>query len=108
MRFGVTWGLPLDSHHELPAFDDPFAEWDAADEATVAAAHVPLPCARRQAHSPRHRASTSSRRAPPSDQEIFDEEEETEEDAPIDYREHPDSDEDEDTSEDAAQDEDDE
>jgi len=101
-------GLPLDSHRELPDFDDPFAEWDAADEAAVAAAHAPLPRARRQAHSPRRRASTSSRRAPPSGQEIFDEEEETEEDAPIDYREHPDSDEDEDTSEDAAQDEDDE
>ena len=41
-------------------------------------------------------------------QEIFDEDEETEEDAPLDYREHPDSAEDEDTSEDAAQDEDDE
>ena len=23
-------GLPLDPHRELPAFDDPFAEWDAA------------------------------------------------------------------------------
>ena len=101
-------GLPLDSHCELPAFDDPFAEWDAADEAAVAAAHAPLPRARRQARSPRRRASTSSRRAPPSGQEIFDEEEETEEDEPIGYREHPDSDEDEDTSEDAAQDEDDE
>ena len=100
-------GLPLDSHRELPDFDDPFAEWDVADEAAVAAAHAPLPRARRQARSPRHRASTS-RRVPPSGQEIFDEEEEAEEDAPIDYREHPDSAEDEDTSEDAAQDEDDE
>ena len=103
-------GLPLDPHRELPAFDDRFAEWDAADEAAVAVAtaHAPLPRARRQARSPRRHASTSSRRAPPSGQEIFDEEEETEEDAPIDYREHPNSDEDEDTSEDAAQDEDDE
>jgi len=100
-------GLPLDSHRELPDFDDPFAEWDAADEAAVAAAHAPLPHARRQARS-RRRASTSSRRAPPSGQEIFDEEEETEEDAPLDYREHPDSAEDEDTSEDVAQEEDDE
>ena len=75
-------GLPLDSQHELPAFDDPFAEWDAADEAAVAATHAPLPRARRQARSPRRHASTSSRRAPPSGQEIFDEEEETEEDAP--------------------------
>ena len=108
MRFGVTWGLPLDSHRELPAFDDPFAEWDAADEASIAATHAPLPRARRQPRSPRRRASSSSRRAPPSGQEIFDEEEETEEDEPIGYREHPDSDEDEDTSEDAAQDEDDE
>ena len=89
-------------HHELPDFDDPFTEWDATDEAAVAA-HAPLPRARRQARSPRRRASTSSRRAPPSGQEIFDEE-----DAPLDYREHPDSAEDEDTSEDVVQDEDDE
>ena len=41
-------------------------------------------------------------------QEIFDEDEEIEEDAPLDYREHPNSAVDEDTSEDAAQDEDDE
>jgi len=101
-------GLPLDPHRELPAFDDPFAEWDAADEATIAAADAPLPRSRRQARSPRRRASTSSRRAPPSGQEIFDEDEETEEEAPLNYREHPNSEEDEDTSEDAAQDEDDE
>ena len=103
-------GLPLDSHRELPDFDDPFAEWDVADEAAVAAAaaHAPLPRARHQARSPRRRASTSSCRAPPSGQEIFDEEEETEEDAPLDYREHPDSAEDDDTSEDVAQNEDDE
>ena len=101
-------GLPLDSYHELPDFDDPFAEWDATDDATVAAAHAPLPRARRQARSPHRRASTFSRRAPPSGQEIFDEDEETEEDEPLGYREHPDSDEDEDTSEDAAQDDNDE
>ena len=101
-------GLPLDPHRELPAFDDPFAEWDAADEAAVAAAHAPLSRARCQARSPRCHASTSSHRAPPSGQEIFDEEEETEEDAPLDYHEHPDSAEDEDTSEDVVQDEDDE
>ena len=101
-------GLPLDSHRELPDFDYPFAEWDATDEATVAVAHAPLPRARRQARSPRRHASTSSRRAPPSGQDIFDEEEETEEDTPLDYREHPDSAKDEDTSEDVAQDEDDE
>ena len=101
-------GLPLNAHHDLPEFDDPFAEWDAADEAAIAAAHAPLPRARRQARSPRRRASSSSRRAPPSGHEIFDEKEETEEDEPIDYREHPDSAEDEDTSEDVAHDEDDE
>ena len=101
-------GLPLDPHRKLPAFDDPFAEWDAADEAAIAAAHAPLPRARCQARSSRCRATTSSSHAPPSGQEIFDEDEETEEDAPLDYREHPDSAEDEDTSEDAAQDEDDE
>ena len=67
---------------------------------------VPRAC--RQPRSPCRRASFSSRRAPPSGQEIFDEKEETEEDAPIDYREHPDSVEDEDTSEDAARNEDDE
>ena len=65
---------------------------------------VPRAC--RQTRSPHRRASTSSRRAPTRGQEIFDEDEETEEDAPLDYREHPDSAEDEDTSEDAAQDED--
>ena len=100
--------LPLDPHRELPEFDDPFAEWDAADEAAIVAAHAPLPRARRQARSPRRHASTSSLRAPPCGQEIFDEDEETKEDAPLDYREHPDSAEDEDTSEDATQDEDDE
>jgi hypothetical protein len=25
-------GLPTDSYHELPTFDDSFAEWDAQDE----------------------------------------------------------------------------
>jgi hypothetical protein len=25
-------GLPTDSYHELPTFDDPFVEWDAQDE----------------------------------------------------------------------------
>jgi hypothetical protein len=24
-------GLPCDQHHELPDFDDSFAEWDAQD-----------------------------------------------------------------------------
>ena len=99
-------GLPLDLHRELPAFDDPFAESDAADEAAIAAAHAPLPRARRQAHSPRRRAATSSSHSPPRGQEIFDEDEETEEEEPLNYREHPDSEEDEDTSEDAAQDDD--
>ncbi|KAG2561669.1 hypothetical protein PVAP13_8KG171902 [Panicum virgatum] len=84
-------GLPLDPHRELPAFDDPIADWDAADEAAIVAAHAPLPRARRQARSPCHHASTSSPHAPPRGQEIFDEEEETEEDAPVNYREHPDS-----------------
>jgi len=36
-------GLPLDPHRELPEFDDPFTEWDATDEAAIAAAHAPLP-----------------------------------------------------------------
>jgi hypothetical protein len=25
-------GLPTDPYHELPTFEDPFAEWDAQDE----------------------------------------------------------------------------
>ena len=100
--------LPLNPHRELPAFDDLFAEWDATDEAAITAAHALLPRARRQTRSPHRRASTSSRRAPTRGQEIFDEEDVTEEDAPLDYHEHPDSAEDEDTSEDVAQDEDDE
>jgi hypothetical protein len=94
-------GLPADPYHELPEFDDPFTEWDAADEAAAAAAHAPLPRPHRRARAP-----TRSRRSPPRGQEIFDEEEETEEEEPHNYREIPDSDEDEDTSDDGAQDDD--
>ena len=87
-------GLPIDAHDELPTFDDPFAEWDAAD-AVPEPAFVPLP---RQ-----HRRQTSRTAhapcRPPTGQEIFDEdEEETEEEEPHSYKEHHDSDEDEDTS----------
>ncbi|PUZ56889.1 hypothetical protein GQ55_5G380600 [Panicum hallii var. hallii] len=96
-------GLPTNPYHELPEFDDPFAEWDAADEAAIAAAHAPLPRPRRCTRAP-----PCSRRSPPRGQEIFDEEAETEEEEPQDYREHPDSDEDEDTSDEDAQDDDDE
>jgi hypothetical protein len=97
-------GLPADPYHELPQFDDSFTEWDAADEAAVAAAHAPLPRPRRRARAP-----TRSRRSPPSGQEILDEEEEeTKEEEPRNYREIPDSDEDEDTSDGGAQDDDDE
>jgi hypothetical protein len=99
-------GLPLDPHRELSEFDDPFVEWDAADEVAIAAAHAPLPHADDQALSPRRRAATTSSCAAPRGQEIFDEDEETEEEEPLNYREHPDSDEDEDTSKDAAQDDD--
>jgi hypothetical protein len=93
--------LPADPYHELPEFDDPFTEWDAADEVAVAvaAAHAPLPCPRR-----RTRAPTCSRRSPPRGQEIFDEDEETKEEEPHNYHEIPDLDEDEDTSDDGAQD----
>jgi hypothetical protein len=94
-------GLPTDPYHELPEFDDPFAEWDAADNAAIAAAHAPLPHPHRRTH-----ASTRSRRDPPSGQEIFDEDEEMREDAPQDYHEHQDSDEDEDTSKEDADDDD--
>jgi hypothetical protein len=96
-------GLPADPYHELPEFDDPFAEWDATDEAAIAAAHAPLPRPRRRTHAP-----TRSRRSPPRGQEIFDEDEETQEEEPRDYREHPDSDEGEDTSDEDAPDDDDE
>jgi hypothetical protein len=96
-------GLPADTYHELPQFDDPFPEWDAVDEAVVSVAHALLP------HPCRHtRPPTHSRRSPPDGQEIFDEDEKIEEEEPRDYREHPDSDEDEDTSDDGAQDDDDE
>jgi hypothetical protein len=93
-------GLPTDPYHELPEFDDPFAEWDAADEAAITAAHahLPRPCRRT-------RAPTCSHRSPPRGQEIFDEEE-TEEEEPHDYRKIPNSDEDEDTSDDGTQDDD--
>ncbi|RLN36000.1 hypothetical protein C2845_PM03G32980 [Panicum miliaceum] len=91
-------GLSYDPYHELPEFDDPFAEWDTAD---AAATHAPLP-------RPRRSSATLSRRSPPRGQEIFDEEEETEEEEPLNYHEHPDSNEDEDTSDDDAQDDDDE
>jgi hypothetical protein len=94
-------GLPADPYHELPEFDDPFAEWDATDEAAIATAHAPLPHPRRCTRAP-----TRSRRSPPHGQEIFDEEEETEEEEPHNYREIPDSDEDEDTSDDGGQDDD--
>jgi hypothetical protein len=94
-------GLPADPYHELPEFDDPFAKWDAADEATIADAHAPLP-----RPCQRTRAPTRSGRSPPHGQEIFDEDEETEEEEPRDYREHPDSDEDEDTSNEDALDDD--
>jgi hypothetical protein len=96
-------GLPADIYHELPQFDDPFPKWDAADEAAVTAAHAPLPRPRHRTHPP-----TRSYRSPSGVQEMFDEDEETEEEEPCDYREHPDSDEDEDTSDDGAQDDDDE
>jgi hypothetical protein len=90
-------GLPADPYHELPEFDDPFAEWDATDEAVIAAAHAPLPHPRRRTHVP-----TRSCHSPPRGQEIFDEEEETEEEEPHDYREIHDLDEDEDTSDDGT------
>jgi hypothetical protein len=94
-------GLPADPYHELPEFDDLFAEWDAADEAAIAAAHAPLPRPRQRTSAP-----TRSCLSPPRGQEIFDKEEETEKEAPPNYREIPDSDEDEDTSDEDAQDDD--
>jgi hypothetical protein len=95
--------LPADTYHDLPQLDDPFPEWDAADEAAITAIHALLSRPRRRTCPP-----TCSRRSPPGGQEIFDEDKETEEEEPRDYREHPDSDEDEDTSDDDVQDDDDE
>jgi hypothetical protein len=89
------------TYHELPQFDDPFPEWDVAGEAAVTTAHAPLPHPHHHTHPP-----TRSRRSPPSGQEIFDEDKETEEEEPCDYPEHPDSHEDEDTSDDGTQDDD--
>jgi hypothetical protein len=94
-------GLPTDPYHELPEFDDPFAEWDAADEAAITVAHAPLPRPHRHTCPP-----TRSHRSPPRGQEIFDEDQENEEEEPRDYREHPDSDKDKDTSNEDAQDDD--
>jgi hypothetical protein len=85
----------------LLEFDDPFVEWDAADEAVVAAAHAPLPRPRRRTCAPTH-----SCRSPTRGQEIFDEEDKTEEEEPHNYRVIPDLDEDEDTSDDGVQDDD--
>jgi hypothetical protein len=53
-------GLPTDPYHELLEFDDPFAKWDAADEAAVTASHAPLPRPRCRTRPP-----TRSRRSPP-------------------------------------------
>ena len=93
-------GLPLDNHRELPEFDDPFAEWDAADAAAATQEpnpFVPLP---RQHHRQTSRTAHAPRR-PLAGQEIFDEDdEETEEEEPHGYKEHRDSDENEDTSDD--------
>jgi hypothetical protein len=70
-------GVPTDPYHELPEFDDPFAEWHTADEAAVTAAHAPLPCPRHRTRPP-----TRSCHSPPRGQEIFDEDEETKEEEP--------------------------
>ena len=88
-------GLPLDAHDELPAFGDPFAEWDAADAAPEPA-YVPLPRQRRR----QVKRTTHAPRRPPAGQEIFDEDEETEEEEPQGYHEHRDSDDSDDTSDD--------
>ena len=80
-------GLPMYAHGELPEFDDPFAEWDAADAAPELA-YVPLP---RQRRRQVNRTAYTPRR-PVAGQEIFDEDEETEEEEPQGYQEHRDSD----------------
>ena len=94
-------GLHMDAHDPLSEFDDPFAEWDAADAAPEPA-FVPLPCQRRRQVS----RTTHAPSRPPTGQEIFDVDEETEEEEPQGYHKHRDSDEDEDTFEDVAQDDD--
>jgi len=88
-------GLPLDAHDELPAFDDPFAEWDAVDAAPEPS-FDPLP---RQRRRPTSHPTHAPRRSP-AGQEIFDEDEEIEEEEPQGYKEHRYSDKDDDTSDD--------
>jgi hypothetical protein len=90
IEFKSHLGLLADTYHELPQFDDPFPEWGTVDEAVVTTTHAPLPHPCRRTCPP-----TRSCRSPPGGQEIFDEDEETEEEEPCDYREHPDSDTDE-------------
>ncbi|RLM86546.1 actin-like protein ARP8 [Panicum miliaceum] len=36
-------GLPCDPHHELPEFDDPYAEWDAKDAQAAREEEEPTP-----------------------------------------------------------------
>ena len=88
-------GLHMDAHDPLSEFDDPFAEWDAADAAPEPA-FVPLP----RQHCRQVSCTAHAPRRPSFSQEIFYEDEETEEEEPQGYKEHHDSDEDEDTSDD--------
>ncbi|XP_072146567.1 secreted RxLR effector protein 161-like [Setaria viridis] len=68
------FGLPVDPYHELPEFDDPFAEWDAMEAAEAASS--PSPCA--PVGSSRPRCSTRAH-SPPHEEEDGDEDDNDEE-----------------------------
>ncbi|XP_004986577.1 actin-like protein ARP8 [Setaria italica] len=66
--------LPVDPYHELPEFDDPFAEWDAMEAAEAASS--PSLCA--PVGSSRPRRSTRAH-SPPHEEEDGDEDDNDEE-----------------------------
>ncbi|CAN6244955.1 unnamed protein product [Urochloa humidicola] len=90
--------LPCDTYHELPEFDDPFAEWDAMDAATAVD----------PTHPPTAIAAAYSSTAAPRRSPLADDEEETEEEEPLQYREEDDDDEDTESDDGEEDDEDDE
>jgi hypothetical protein len=83
-------GLPCDLHHELPEFDDPFAEWDAQYAKATREEEEPTPAPPTQ----------PTRIAPRQTQRARDEEEDTDEDVPQQYFEHDNDDDDEEEDDD--------
>jgi hypothetical protein len=65
-------GLPCNPHHELPEFDDPFAEWDAQDAQAAREEEEPTPAP----------PTRPSRTAPYQTCRAYDEEQNTKEDVP--------------------------